>query len=95
MDNNTLEKIENLLSILNEQEKKQDILEINQKENTEIYEYLEKIGNLHIDYTIEYENFFLPRETEGSLYLWNKELNNKWKINLYNVNKMLNAKWKK
>lgn len=88
-------KINNLLSLLNEKLKKQEILEITKNENNSIYNYLEKEGFLNLTYSIEYkQNFPKISESNASIDLWYKDINKNWIINMYHINKMLNANWK-
>lgn len=94
MNTDIRSKIKILLSLLNDDQKTEDVIEITKINNPNIYDYLEKTGDLYIEYNVEYNQIFLPRETEASLSLWNKSLNNTWEINLYNINRMLEAHWK-
>lgn len=79
-------KINNLLSLLDEKLKEQDIVEITESENKSIYEYLEKEGFLNICYSVNYkQNSPIMTEKNASLNLWYKDINKNWIINVYQI----------
>lgn len=94
MENKTREIINELLSLLNEEQKKEDIIEIRENENKKIFDFLEKNGFLNIHYTIENQPYQpIPTEKEASIDLWYKDINKTWKVNVFQINRLLNVKW--
>nr|WP_299035679.1 hypothetical protein [uncultured Tenacibaculum sp.] len=94
MKKETKNKIEKLLSILSEEEKRKDILEITEK-NKVVYDFLEKNGMLDISYTVSKTNLRFPPEREGNIHLWNKNLNGSWEVNIHQINRILAVTWEK
>jgi ribosomal protein S8 len=88
-------RINGLLNFLDEKLKKQEIIEITEKENKSIYDYLEKEGFLNVSYSIENKQIIpIMIEIGASIDLWYKDINKNWIIKMYQINKMLNANWK-
>jgi hypothetical protein len=95
MTEETKLRINSLLNLLDEKLKKQEIIEITEKENESIYNYLEKEGFLNINYSVENkQNFSIIKESGANIDLWYKDINKNWIIKMYQINKILNANWK-
>lgn len=83
------EKVSQLLSLLDDEQKKEEIIEVNPILHQNLTNFLENQGSLSVDYKIN-NNLSLPisRELLGRVSLWYKDINGKWKINLYKINQL-------
>ncbi len=83
-------KILKLLSLLTEEQKTKDIIEIDETNNENLVSFLKNDGLLAFDYEIEYENLKpYISEKSGTINLWHKNFNGTWTINLYYINRIL------
>ena len=84
MNGEIRKKINNLLELLTDEEKKLEIIEIT--ENKIIYDFLERQGFLNISYDVKYEKDLpIITETNASIDLWYKDINKTWIINIKEV----------
>jgi hypothetical protein len=83
-------RILKLLSLLTEEQKTKDIIEIDETNNENLVSFLKNDGLLAFDYEIEYENLkpFIS-EKSGTINLWHKNFNGTWTINLYYINRII------
>ena len=92
MEQQIKNRILKLLSLLSEEQKDKDIIEINESDNENLVSFLKNDGLLVFDYKIEYENFKpYISEKAGTINLWHKNFNGTWTINLYYINRILKA----
>ena len=92
MEQQIKNRILKLLSLLSEEQKDKDIIEINESDNENLVSFLKNDGLLVFDYEIEYENFKpYISEKSGTINLWHKNFNETWTINLYYINRILKA----
>jgi len=90
MEQKIKKRILKLLSLLSEEQKDKDIIEINESDNENLVSFLKNDGLLVFDYEIEYENFKpYISEKAGTINLWHKNFNGTWTINLYYINRIL------
>ena len=93
MNNNINVYINHILSLLTDEQKNKEIVELeNTPNNKIIFEYLNKIGAFGFKYKIEQEKRFrFLREEGGSLKLWYRDINGIWIIKLW-VLKLIKSK---
>ena len=83
-------RILKLLSLLTEEQKAKDIIEIDERSNENLVSFLKNDGFLVFDYEIEYENLKpYISEKSGTINLWHKNFNGTWTINLYYINRTI------
>ncbi|UWX56885.1 hypothetical protein NY406_06410 [Chlorobaculum sp. MV4-Y] len=94
MDQKIIDKLKQLLSLLTEKQRAEDIIEIT-REDEMIFQLLESQGNECISYSIKSFNSGYLSESEGAICFWSKNLSGNWTVNSFNINRMLNANWEK
>ena len=87
------EKITKIYSLLSTEQKTEDIVRIeDNSENSQIIDYLESIGTEEFKYKVTYKKdppVYIPRETRGDIYLWEKGLDGTWIIQLWQINRII------
>lgn len=92
MEQQIKNRILKLLSLLSEEQKDKDIIEINESDDENLVSFLKNDGLLVFDYEIDYENFKpYISEKSGTINLWHKNFNGTWAINLYYIKRILKA----
>ena len=90
MEQQVKNRILKLLSLLTEEQKAKDIIEIDEGNNENLVAFLKNDGLLVFDYEIEYENLKpYISEKSGTINLWHKNFNGTWTINLYYINRTI------
>ena len=89
MDLLTKKKISKIISLLNIEQKKEKILEVDINSNSDLIKFLENDGGLMVDYKVNYSlQKNLKKDISGKVNLWYRDINGKWKINIYRINQL-------
>lgn len=89
MTNTLKEKVIKIISLLSDEQKTQDIVEIeNNSTNHQIIDYLDSIGTEEINYEVTQKpHIGYIQEKGGKTYLWYKQSNGNWIIKLWEINR--------
>lgn len=91
MTNNTKKKIIKITSLLSDEQRKQEIIEIeNNDSNRHIIKYLESIGKGDVFYKVSNDSQTTYMTEDSGLYnLWYRKSDGNWIINLWKINQLL------
>lgn len=90
MEETLKKKIEGLFNQLSAEQKKEEILEIEDiPENQEIITYLEKTGTVEVTYEMDsIQRSGRIQEKGGITYLWYRKTDGTWIIKLWEINRI-------
>ena len=90
MNEQIKENIKNLISLLTEEQKQKEIIELNETTDIEVVEFLSKIGAISYNYKIEHvSNEPSISEQSGNVNLWYKDINGAWLIKMDHLNRLI------
>ena len=90
MNEQIKEIIKNLISLLTEEQKQKDIIELNETMDIEVVKFLTKIGAISYNYKIEHVSYE-PNisEQSGNVNLWYKDINGTWIVKMDHLNRLI------
>ena len=90
MNEQIKEIIKNLISLLTEEQKQKDIIELNETMDIEVVKFLTKIGAISYNYKIEHvSNEPNISEQSGNVNLWYKDINGTWIVKMDHLNRLI------